>query len=274
MSTIQRFRLDALREQGGRLYLQGQPFTGIAYEVQGDRVVANYQVTDGVPGGPAEAWDPARARALFEELITVDADDTNAQFPEEGVYFDGALFYGVAYTFARDTGRLLEEQDLGPTVPAPGREWFPSGALEADYDRPRPDGTWESETYYEDGKTRTVALQLHVMGWGLTPEGRLRTLSLWPGYPEKDLQRVPFRVDSVLYLAGRGITDEILERLEDLPSLEDLELYTTSVSARGLERFRVCTNLKKLLTGNNTDFGEADVRNLLAHFPGCKWDSR
>ena len=26
----------------------GQPFTGIAYEVQGDRVVANYQVTDGV----------------------------------------------------------------------------------------------------------------------------------------------------------------------------------------------------------------------------------
>jgi hypothetical protein len=164
---------------------------------------------------------------------------------------------------------LLKEQDLGPTAPAPSREWYPSGALDADYDRVPPDGTWESETYYENGQTSGVD-----MGWDLTPDGRLRTLRLWPGYSENDLQRVPFRVDSILYLAGPAITDEIPERLEDLPRLEDLELDNTSVSATALERFRVCTKLKDLVTRNNTGFGEADVRNLLARFPGCKWDSR
>jgi hypothetical protein len=273
MSIIQRFRLDALRKKAGRLYLQGQPFTGIAYEVRGDRVVANYQVTDGVRGGPAEAWDPARVRALFGELITVDADDTDAQFPTEGVYFDGAFFYGVAYDFYPDTGRLLLEQDFRPEAPAPMREWYPSGALEADFGRMRPDGTGESVSYFEDGEIHTVAMS--DMGWGITVEGRLRTLLLYPGYPENDLQRVPFRVDSILYLVGPAITDEILERLEDLPRLEDFELENSSVSANGLERFRVCTNLKKLVTRKNAGFGEADVRNLIAHLPpACEWKHR
>jgi hypothetical protein len=271
-SEMQHYRLDALQKKEGRLYLRDQPFTGIAYEVDGDRVATNYQVTNGVRGGPAEVWDTARTRALLDALITVDADDTNAQFPTEGVYFDGVIFEGVAYDFDENTGMLLKEQDLGPTAPAPGREWFPSGALEADYDRPRPDGTSESETYYENGQTSTVALD--GMGWGLTPEGRLRTLRLWPGYPENDLQRVPFRVDSTLYLVGRGVTDEIVERLEDLPRLEDLELDNTSVSARALERFRVCTNLKKLVTPNNTGFGDADVQNLVSGLPGCVWRRR
>src|SRR5215475_3328487 len=144
MSIIQRFRLDILKKRAGRLYLQGKPFTGIAYEVQGDRVTANYQVTDGVRGGPAEAWDPARIRALLGALNTVDADDTNAQFPKEGVYFDGALFYGIAYAFDTGTGRLLTEQDFRPTAPAPMREWDRFGRLEADLDRVRPDGTSES----------------------------------------------------------------------------------------------------------------------------------
>lgn len=269
---MQHFRLDALQEKAGRLYLHDTPFTGIAYEVQGNRVVANYQVTDGVRGGPAVVWDPARIRALFEEVITVDDEDTNEEFPKEGEYFDGVLFYGVAYEFDAETGRLAQELDFGPTAPAPSREWFPSGALEADYDRPRPDGTYESIVYYENGQISTVAAP--EMGWGITPEGRLRTLRLWPGYPENDLQRIPYRVDSTLGIYGKGITDEILERLEDLPFLEDLELSNTTISPKGLERFRVCTNLKELTTRNNTGFSDADVRKLLARLPGCEWKRR
>jgi hypothetical protein len=272
MSIIQRFRLDVLQEQDGRLHLNGQPFTGIAYEVQGDRVTANYQVTNGSRGGPAEAWDPARIRALFEEVITVDCEDTNEEFPKEGEYFNGVLFYGVAYEFDAETGRLAQERDFGPTAPAPSREWYPSGALEGDYDRPRPDGDSESETYYENGQTSTV--EAPGIGWGLTPEGRLRTFHLRPAYFNTDLQRVAFRVDSILYLAGEGVTDAIVERLEDLPRLERLRLDGTRISARGLERFRPCTELKELVTENNRGFGDAGVQNLLARLPGCKWKPR
>ncbi len=272
MDIIQRFRLDVLKEQDGRLYLNGQPFTGIAYDVQGDRVTANYQVTNGVRDGPAEAWDPARIRGLFEEVITVDAEDTTEEFPREGEYFHGVLFYGVAYEFDAETGRLAQERDFGPAAPAPSREWYPSGALEGDYDRPRPDGTWESETYYEDGRTSTV--ELDRMGWGLTPEGCLRTLRLSPGYPENDLQRVPFRVDARLSLTSQGVTDEVVERLEDLPRLEYLRLHDTGISARGLARFGVCRNLREFITEGNTGFGDADVQNLLARLPGCEWKRR
>jgi hypothetical protein len=272
MSIIQRFRLDVLQEQEGRLYLNGQPFTGIAYEVQGDRVTANYQVTNGFRDGPAEAWDPTRIRALFEEVITVDAEDTNEEFPKEGEYFSGVLFYGVAYEFDAETGRLAQERDFGPTAPAPSREWFPSGALEGDYDRARPDGDSESETYYEDGRTSTV--EAPGIGWGLTPQGHLRTLRLRPAYSNTDLQRLPFRVDSRLWLASQGVTDEIVERLEDLRCLEYLCLDGTRISASGLARFRVCTNLKEFVTENNTGFGDADVQNLLADLPGCEWRRR
>jgi hypothetical protein len=209
---------------------------------------------------------------LLSALNTVDADDTNAQFPKEGVYFDGAIFEGIAYEFDTGTGRLLKEQDFRPQPPAPCREWDRSGRLEADLDRVRPDGTSESVTYYPDGQIRGV--HLDKMGWGRTLEGRLRSLILWPGYPKVELQRVPFRVDPMLYLAGRGITDEFLERLEDLPCLEHLTLDDTKISARGLERFRVSTKLKYLGTYDKNGFKDADVRKLLAHFPGCEWDRR
>jgi hypothetical protein len=83
---------------------------------------------------------------------------------------------------------------------------------------------------------------------------------------------VPFRVDSDLYLVGEGVTDQIAERLEDLPRLEQLHLDETRISVKGLKRFRVCTNLKELVTENNNGFRDTDVRKLLAHLPGCKWD--
>jgi hypothetical protein len=59
--------------------------------------------------------------------------------------------------------------------------------------------------------------------------------------------------------------------MEDWPNVADLELSNTGISARGLERLRVCSNLKKLITRGNAGFGEADVRDLLTHLPGCKW---
>jgi hypothetical protein len=269
---MQRFRLDALQEQAGRLYLQGNPFTGIAYEVRGDRVTANYQVTDGVRGGPAEAWDLARPRVLYCALQFVEPEETNEQFPVEGDYLDGVFFEGIAYGFDEDTGRLLKEEDYRQEPPAPCRKWFRSGALMADFGRVRPDGTWESVRYREDGQI--CGVQMRTMGWGRTPEGRLRSLRLLPGYPEDDLPRVPCRVDPMLYLAGQGVTDEILERLEDLPCLEQLTLDNTAISARGLEGFHVCTNLKELGTYSKNGFADADVRKLLARLRGCKWDRR
>jgi hypothetical protein len=271
-AQLHRYRLDALRGEAGRLHLRGRPFTGIVYDVQGDRVTANYRVTDGVRNGPAEAWDPVRPRVLFKALTFVEPEQTNAQFPTEGDYLDGVFFDGVAYAFDNDTGMLLKEQDFRPEPPAPCREWYRSGALQADRDRVRPDGAWESETYYENGQTSGV--HMRSMGWDITPEGRLRTLRLLPGYPEGDLQRTPSEVDSRLYLAGHGVTDQIVERLEDLGQLQHLHLDSTNISAEVLRQLRVIVNLKELVTRNNTGFGEAELRKLLVGLPGCKWDSR
>jgi hypothetical protein len=126
---MQRIRLDALREQAGRLYLEGKPFTGIVYEVQGNRVTANYRVAEGVRGAPAEAWDPDRPRVLFPALTVVSADETDERFPVEGNYLGGAPFWGIAYYFDKDTGALFKEEDLHPTRPGPSREWYPSGGV-------------------------------------------------------------------------------------------------------------------------------------------------
>jgi hypothetical protein len=269
---MQRIRLDALQEQAGRLCLDGKPFTGIAYEVNSDRVTANYRVTEGLLGGPAAEWDPDRPRVLFAALTLVTFDETDEQFPEEGAYLDGVPFDGIAYAFDLNTGALLQEQDLHPTQPGLWREWDPSGALKVEFDRVGEDETTESETWHANGQS--AGIESIDWGFGYTPEGRLITLRLLAGYPESVLDRVNFRVASVLGLAGPGVTDEVVERLEDLPRVEDLELHRTSISASGLERFHVCTNLKELRTRKNTGFGEAEVRDLLARIPGCAWDGR
>jgi hypothetical protein len=269
---VQRLRLDALQDQAGRLYLHGRPFNGVAYEVKSDRVTANYRVTEGLLGGTAEAWDPDRPRVLFPALTLVSVDETDERFPEEGAYLDGLPFHGIAYAFDQDTGVLLQEQDCHPTQAGPSREWYPSGALRAEFHRAREDGTNESETWYENEQRATIE-SLHL-GVDYTPEGRLRTLRLEPGYPENDLDQLTFRADSRLGLYGEGVTDELLERLVDLPRVEHLELCGTGISAKGLKRFRACTNLKKLKTPRSSGFGLADVQDLLAHLPGCAWDGR
>jgi YD repeat-containing protein len=269
---VQRFRLDALEDRSGRLYLYGKPFSGVAYEVKSDRVTANYRVTKGVLGGPAEDWGPGRPRVLYPALTLVTADETTARFPEEGAYLAGVFFDGVAYAFDPDTGALLQEQDFRPTKPGPSRKWSPSGALKAEFDRVRRDGTTESVTWHDNGQLRSI--ESPEMGVRYTEEGRLRSLYLEPGCPGEALDRLTFRADRRLCLGAEGVTDEILGRLEDLPHVERLELNGTGISARGLERFHVCTNLKKLTTRPNTGFEEADVRKLLARFPGCEWDDR
>jgi hypothetical protein len=269
---MQRYRLDALQDQAGRLYLHGRPFTGIAYEVKSNQLTANYRVIEGILGGPSEVWGPDRPRVLFQALRLVSADQTNKRFPEEGAYLRGAPFHGVAYAFDPGTGALLQEQDFHPTQPGPLREWYPSGALRAELDRLREDGTYESETWHENGQSEGV--ESLKLGFGYTPEGRLITLRVSPDCSTNDLDRLAFRVHSVLDLAGPGVTDEVIGRLEDLPRLEDLALHGTTVSARGLERFHVCKNLKSLTARKNTGFGEADVRSLLAGIPGCEWDGR
>jgi hypothetical protein len=267
---MKRVRLDAIQDQAGVLYHHGQPFNGVAYEVRADRVTANYQVVDGVRNGPAEVWNAETPRVLFQALTVVSGDETDENFPEEGAYLNGVPFHGIAFVFEQNTGVLLREQDLHPTQPGPSREWYPFGAIKAEFDRARGDGTTESETWHENGQSATI--ESSEMGVGHTSEGHLRTLRLELGCTNADLTRVSFRADSVLDLAGPGITDEVIERLTDLPRVEDLELHRTKLSASGLGRFHACTNLKKFRARRNVGFGEADVRNLLACFPNCAWD--
>jgi YD repeat-containing protein len=270
---MQRRRLDVLKEQGGRLCLRGKPFDGIAYEVHGNRVTANYRVTEGLLGGPAEDWGPERPRALYSALTLVTFDDTNEQFPEEGAYLDGVLFDGIAYAFQPRTGALVAEQDFHPEHPGPSREWDPSGTMKQDFGRVRPDGRTESLTWHENGLLRSI--EAPDLGVYYTPEGRLRSLYLKPGCPESELARLTFRVDSeMLGLGSQGVTDAFLERLEDLHGVEYLILDDSGLSPAGLARFQVCTNLKKLTTMKNTGFGKEDVRELLAHIPACDWWDR
>lgn len=263
--------MDSLDELGERLYLQGEPFTGIAYEVADDRVVANYLVSGGVRGGQAEAWDPARPRVLFQALTSVTSDDIDARHPRAGEYLDGMPFGGVSYTFDPDTGTLLEEQDFDPEG-GPGREWYPSGALLAERERLRPDGLRESLCYDEGGRITAVAMDR--MGWDLTPEMRLRTLRLNSGYPDGDIVRVPPQVDARLRLSGEGITDHIVAWLDDLPRLERLVLDGTRITASGLAQFGVCVSLRELVTLTNPGFIDDHVRVILTHLTACKWDRR
>jgi hypothetical protein len=264
-----RVRLDFLQDQAGRLHYRGKPFDGIAYQVRGHRVVANRRVAEGVPGGPAEAWPPDRPRALIGALTIVSVEETDERFPHEGGYLDGVLFDGVAYAFDADTGILVQEQDLHPTDPGPSREWYPSGALQSEFGRPRPDGGTECETWHQNG--RSAGIESRKVGFSCTSEGRLNTLQLERDFPESDLERVPFAADSRLFLSGPGVTDEIVERLEGVSRIERLVLHRTNVSARGLGRFRVCGILRELETEANTRFSEDDVRELLSHLPGCEW---
>lgn len=264
---MMRYRLDVLEDCGGQLFLRGEPYTGVAYEVVGDLVRANYQITNGTRGGPADAWDEARTRVLSEALTT------DEQSPEGHDYFDGAIFEGVAYTFDADTGMLLEETDFRPDPVGPCRTWFDSGVLSSYSGQRRPDGSSVSELYFTDG--RVYAFHGDKISWSQTEQGRLRTLSLRPGYPESDLRPAPMAVDTtVLYLAGKGVTDELLERLTNLEALEKLDLDKTGISGKGLEKFRVCSKLEELLTYPGNGFNEADVRQLLTFMPHCRWKNR
>ncbi|AWM38238.1 hypothetical protein GobsT_36450 [Gemmata obscuriglobus] len=111
---MRHYRLNSLHERNGRLYLREEPFSGVAYEVIGDQVVANYLVSDGVRGGPAADWTSDRPRVLYQAIVPVTPDEIDDQHPEVGEYFGGALFDGVSYLFDEDTGMLLEETDFDP----------------------------------------------------------------------------------------------------------------------------------------------------------------
>jgi hypothetical protein len=267
-----RHRLDALEDRGGRLYLGGELYTGVAYEVVGDRVTANYQITNGTRGGPADAWDEHRTRVLLNAVLSVELDDVNDRFPEVGDYYDGALFEGVAYRFDRETGMLRQETDFRTEPVGPSREWFDSGVLSSYDCQRRPDGSSVSELYFPDGQVRTFYGD--KIRWNQTEQRRLRTLYLAPGFPESDLRPAPKAVDAVLRLSGKGVTDDILERLTNLEALEELDLDKTAITAKGLETFRVCSKLRRLLTYPGNEFNEADVRQLLAFTPNCRWSAR
>ncbi|AMV27477.1 hypothetical protein VT84_23960 [Gemmata sp. SH-PL17] len=267
---MRRLRLDALQLHSDRLHLCGQLFDGIAYEVRADRVVANFRVTGGVRKGPAEAWAARRPRVLFQSLAFPSGEE--APEPTEHATLNGTPFHGVSYSFDPATGSLLQELDLHPTRPGPSREWFPSGRPKAEIDRARPDGTTESEAWYENGQRETYeSLDLDA---GYTPDGRLRTLRVECDCADGDLDRLSFSADSVLDLAGPGVTDAVVERLAGLSHVEDLELRRTNVSATGLMRFSACLGLTRFRVRRNAQFGEVDVRNVLARLPNCQWDGR
>jgi hypothetical protein len=79
---------------------------------------------------------------------------------------------------------------------------------------------------------------------------------------------------TLLSLTGKGVTDEFLERLTNLEALEKLYLRRTGISGRGLEKFRVCSKLRELLTYPGNEFNEAEVRQLLTYMPNCRWSNR
>lgn len=270
VQTVQRLRLDALHYHAGRLCRHDEPFDGIAYEVLGNHVVANYHIAEGVLGGPAEVWDPGRLRVLGQALTIVAEDETDERFPAEGAYLDGTLFHGIAYAFDQKSGVLWAETDYHPTDPGPSREWYLSGALRNETDRPRSDGTTESESWHANGQSAGVSSV--NWGFGLTPDGCLRTLQLDSGCPEDVLRLFPREVDTWLSLSGPGVTDAVLAQMVGLSRVVNLELNRTGLSAAGLERFRACSSIKKLTTRGNMGFGDLDVRGLLTRLPECMWD--
>lgn len=267
---MRRYRLDALEHREGRLYFGGAPFDGIAYEVVGDRVVANHLVSDGLRVGPAEPWDENRDRAVWSALTFVEEDETTKQFPEPGAYLNGVLFEGVAYGFDHTTGVLLCEEDARGDAAGPSREWYESGVLRSHSGRVLPDGYTISESFYRSGLLRTV--EADQLGWGQTADGRLRTLRLYPGYREVDLATAPTQVDTdLLGLTGKGVTDDVLKRFTGWEDLAKLYLSNTGITAKGLETLRVCSKLQELLIYEGNEFTDADVQELNTHLPNCRW---
>lgn len=266
---MRRVRLDLLEERSGVLYHQGKLFDGIAYDIKNHQVIANYRVNNGNLEGPAEDWNSSQIRVPIEALFLVSEDETCEHHPEAGAYLGDAFFDGIAYVFDPSTGVLLREQDLGLGAT---RSWYPSGQLKSELDRQRPDGTYESETWYESG--RSAGVESLNLGYGYTLDGRLRRLGIAPECPKSEIDGLTFKVDSILDLAGPGISDRVVEQFVDLRRVEHLELHRTAISPAGLARFCDCTGLKFLRTRKNSGFGEADVKALLARLPNCSWDGR
>lgn len=270
---MNRYRLDVLENREGRLLLGGKPYVGVAYEVIGDCVVANYHVDGGLRGGVAEPWDATRERVLHETLEFVELPEPTEQHPVDGYYWRGKLYEGVAYRFDRITGMLRHEEDHRRDSPGRSREWYASGAIRSDTGVARPDGSEVSETYYPNGEVRMCVAE--KIRWGQTEHQRLRNLYLEPGYSESELQRVPMKVDTdLLGLTGKGISNETIRRLTHLEDLEKLHLSATAISANGLETLRGCSKLKELLVYPNNDFTEKEVQQLLTCLPNCRWTNR
>lgn len=265
---MNRHRLDALQQQDGRLYFNGVPYEGIAYEIVGDRVVANHRVGDGWRGRPAETWDETRERVLQEALDQIEPPEPSRQYPMDGYYFSGVLYQGVAYHFDKTTGVLLREEDYRFDPPGRSREWFASGVLKRDTEVVRPDGSEVSESYYPNGRVSTCLAE--KIRWGQTEHQRLRNLYLEPGYSETEFLFIPMIVDTdLLGLTGKGITNETLKRFARLEDLAKLHLSTTAVTAKGLDVLRSCTHLRQLLLYPNNEFSEEDARNFVASIPNC-----
>lgn len=267
-----RVLLTTLEPREGCLYYEGKLFSGIAYDVQKHRVVCNTKIVEGVPHGPAEAWDVSRSRVLYSALNLVSIDNVSDQFPREGAYLNSSFFDGIAYAFDTKSGILLREDDLHSDGVGVSREWYPSGQIKSEFNRFGPDGVRESETWHENGQR--AGIQSEGWGAGYTSSGTLRTLRLESSYPTSALCRLNFGVDEVLDLAGPGIADDIVVRLDGLPRVKDLELRRTTLSPRGLDTFLACSHLKEFCVRRNSGFDERDVKQFLTHFPDCSWDGR
>lgn len=264
-----RIRTDALTRDGERLLLDGEPFSGIAYDVEESGAVSgNRCVVLGSVTGVAEAWDPSVVRVARDSLeFDDDVDGMNPNKHLE-VYWHGSYFRGVAYDFD-SAGRLITECTFVRATPSACREWYPSGSrrgLTSTTSGP----TFNKEFWYPNGTRQVLAFAGLSAGWDKS--GRLHGMSL--KLPPGELWRLSnseLEVSNTLVLGEKGVNDALVLQLSGLDKLVELSLQETMITPRGLELFRVATDLRILYADDNSLLGDEDIHAFLEFFPKCEW---
>jgi hypothetical protein len=250
-----RHRLDSLESNGGRLTLEGTLFDGVAYRVDGARVVEAMEVRSGAIAGPLEGWDDATPHVLESALVIVDSADGRSQ-EEIGVFFGGERFEGYAYFFGL-RGVLLKEVYWDSDGPGCGREWYLTGQLCAENRGSVPD--WEFEEWHENGMRKT--LRVPHAGLSLDPTGRCCGLTLEVGHPV-GFATGPLVASERLSLVGPGVTDGVLGVFARLDQVTSLYLCSTRITLAGLKQL-LSDNLEDLSTRGNELLPEGDLAKLI-----------
>ena len=234
------------------------PFTGLAYCIAADGVLASIEQVDaGRVVGASADWIALPPGGWRMDLDFLD--------PGEGygpLLLGGEPFSGVAYTFEEDgicTAEALYA--AGYPTETSGRAWYRSGALKALTD---PVGT--VSCWFEDG-----ALQYHAVG----PELRYNVIAGAAGHIEglyvqdaalcdvRALQRHPLGAD--VRLMGAGVDGALLAALPGLAQVATLRLNRTGISLQDWDVLMTLTGVRDLHLDENPAIGEAEAE-ALAHY--------